>query len=149
MSNTVFNLYRVAVAAVLGWLVVSTAGAASDAELRRALDAARAGDDATATAIFSDGAGNCMSAFDTPRDRSDCLLLRTLSGDGMRAFCDRQLEYGQATLRGIREASRVDPSNTQALAHELHVLLQADDLHRMLGGTIGRVHDAGQLRARV
>ena len=87
---------------------------------------ARAGDYVGAMRTFNTAPGSCATAFSTKRDRSDCVLLRTLLGAGIKAFCARGLQDAQATYDGIQHAIEIDSSNTQARVAELQVLLEAE-----------------------
>ncbi|MGB0750910.1 MAG: hypothetical protein ACPGQI_03085 [Gammaproteobacteria bacterium] len=107
-------------------VLVLTATWCAASTLTDGLAMARSGDYVGAMRTFNTAPGSCVGAFSTKRDRSDCVLLRTLLGAGIKAFCARGLQDAQATYDGIQHAIEIDSSNTQARVAELQVLLEAE-----------------------
>ena len=113
------------IASILAVSLLFSASCAAS-KLSDGLALARAGDHVGAIHVFNTAPKTCATAFVSNRDRSDCVLLRTLLGAGIKAFCARGLQDAQATYDGIQHAIEIDSSNTQARVAELQVLLEAE-----------------------
>lgn len=121
------------IASILAVSLLFSASCAAS-KLSDGLALARAGDHVGAIHVFNTAPKTCATAFVSNRDRSDCVLFRTLLGPGIKAFCASGLEDAQATYDGIQQSIEIDPSNAKARVASLQVLLEAET--QFLGASV-------------